>query len=104
MGPTRKRDLAIGAVLATIAAYLLVTLVYRWFPPITVWTGLSLLGFAAAEAGWAFYLRAKIRDGAVGVGAGRIIRWPSPGRWWWPRHRPGSVPWPSVGGSACSAT
>ena len=72
MGPTRKRDLAIGTALATIAAYLLVILVYRWFPPITVWTGLSLLGFAAAEAGWAFYLRAKIRDGAVGVGAGRI--------------------------------
>lgn len=72
MGPTRKRDLAIGTVLATVVAYLLVILVYRWFPPITVWTGLSLLVFAAVEAGWAFFLRAKIRDGAIGVGAGRI--------------------------------
>lgn len=72
MGPTRKRDLAIGTVLATVVAYLLVILVYRWFPPITVWTGLSLLAFAAVEAGWAFFLRAKIRDGAIGVGAGRI--------------------------------
>lgn len=104
MGPTRKRDVAIGTVLATVVAYLLVILVYRWFPPITVWTGLSLLVFAAAEAGWAFYLRAKIRAGAVGVGAGRSIRWRLPGRWWWPRRRPGSVRWPSAGGSACSVT
>lgn len=65
MGPTRKRDLAIGTVLATVVAYLLVILVYRWFPA-TVWTGLSLLVFAAVEAGWAFFLRAKIRDGAIG--------------------------------------
>lgn len=72
MGPTRKRDLAIGTALATVVAYLLVILVYRWFPPITVWTGLSLLVFAAAEAGWAFYLRAKITDGAIGVGGGRV--------------------------------
>jgi hypothetical protein len=72
MGPTRKRDLAIGTALAAVVAYLLVILVYRWFPPITVWTGLSLLVFAVAEAGWALYLRAKIRDGAIGVGAGRV--------------------------------
>ena len=72
MGPTRKRDLAIGTALATIAAYGLVILVYGWLPPITVWTGLSLLVFAAAEAGWAFYVRAKIRAGDIGVGGGRI--------------------------------
>ena len=72
MGPTRKRDLAIGTALATVVAYLLVILVYRWFPPITVWTGLSLLAFAAAEAGWGFYLRAKIADGDIGLGGGRV--------------------------------
>ena len=72
MGPTRKRDLAIGTVLATIAAYGLVVLVYGWLPPITVWTGLSLLVFAGGEAGWAFYVRAKIRAGDIGVGGGRI--------------------------------
>jgi hypothetical protein len=72
MGPTRKRDLAIGTAAATVVAYLLVILVYHWFPPITVWTGLSLLVFAAVEAGWAFYLRAKISAGDIGVGAGRI--------------------------------
>ncbi|MUL46130.1 DUF3180 domain-containing protein [Mycobacterium sp. CBMA293] len=72
MGPTRKRDLAIGTVVATVVAYGLAILLYHWFPPITVWTGLSLLLFAAAEVGWAFYVRAKIRAGDIGVGGGRI--------------------------------
>ena len=43
-----------------------------WFPPITVWTGVSLLAVAVAEAGWAFYVRAKISDGEIGDGAGRL--------------------------------
>ena len=72
MGPTRKRDLSIGTALATVVAYGLVILVYGWLPPITVWTGLSLLVFAGAEAAWAFYVRAKIRAGHIGVGGGRI--------------------------------
>ncbi|KUI21913.1 hypothetical protein AU193_06095 [Mycobacterium sp. GA-1285] len=72
MGPTRKRDLAAAAVLTAVAGYLLVLATYRWFPPITLWTGVSLLGVAIAEAGWAFYVRAKINDGAIGVGSGRL--------------------------------
>ncbi|MGV0744265.1 DUF3180 domain-containing protein [Mycolicibacterium sp. XJ870] len=72
MGPTRKRDLAGAAVVAAVLGYLLVVLLYRWFPPITVWTGLSLLAVAIAEAGWAFYVRAKIKDGQIGVGGGRL--------------------------------
>jgi hypothetical protein len=72
MGPTRKRELAIGIALTAVASYLLVILLYHWFPPITVWTGLSLLVFAFAEAGWAFYLRSKIGAGDIGVGGGRI--------------------------------
>jgi hypothetical protein len=72
MGPTRKRDVGGAAVIAAVAGYLLVTLLYRWFPPITVWTGLSLLGLAIAEAGWAFYVRARINGGQIGVGGGRL--------------------------------
>lgn len=70
MGPTRARDLAAAAVLTGVAGYLLMTLLYRWFPPITVWTGVSLLAVGIAEAGWAFYVRAKINDGEIGDGPG----------------------------------
>ena|SRR6185436_12501036 len=72
MGPTRKRDLAAATVAAAMVAYLLVIMLYRWFPPITVWTGLSLLAVGIAEAGWAFYIRSKINDGEIGDGAGRL--------------------------------
>lgn len=53
MGPTRKRDLTAAVVGAAAVGYLLVAVLYRWFPPITVWTGLSLLAVAVAEALWA---------------------------------------------------
>jgi Protein of unknown function (DUF3180) len=70
MGPTRKRDLTVATVLAAAAGYLLVVLLYRWFPPITLWTGMSLLAVAIAEAAWAFHVRAKIDDGEIGDGPG----------------------------------
>jgi hypothetical protein len=68
MGPTRKRDLTAAVVGAAVLSFLLITVLYRWFPPITVWTGLSLLAAAIAEALWARYVRAKISEGEVGVG------------------------------------
>ena len=70
MGPTRKRDLTAATIVAAVLSYLLVAVLYRWFPPITVWTGLSLLAVAVAEGGWAFYVRAKINDGEIGDGPG----------------------------------
>jgi hypothetical protein len=70
MGPTRKRDLTAAAVLAAVVGYMLVVLLYRYFPPINVWTGLSLLAVAVGEAGWAFYVRAKINDGEIGDARG----------------------------------
>ena len=72
MGPTRKRDLAGAVAVVAIVGYVLVGVLYRWFPPLTIWTGLSLLAVAIAEAGWAFYVRDKINDGQIGVGAGRL--------------------------------
>ncbi|MHA0289360.1 DUF3180 domain-containing protein [Mycobacterium sp. C3-094] len=72
MGPTRKRDLVAGAAAAAVLGYVLVRATYRYFPPITVWTGMSLLGVAIALAGWGFYVRARIRDGEIGVGRGRL--------------------------------
>src|ERR1044071_9926764 len=70
MGPTRKRDLTAATVIAAALGYVLVAVLYRWFPPITVWTGLSLLAVAVAESGWAFYVRTKINDGQIGDGPG----------------------------------
>lgn len=72
MGPTRKRDLAGTIVAVAVVGYLLLSGLYRWFPPITVWTGLSLLVVAIVEAAWAFHVRAKINAGQIGVGAGRL--------------------------------
>lgn len=40
--------------------------------PITVLTGLSLLAVAIGEALWARYVRAKIADGEIGPGRGRL--------------------------------
>ena len=70
MGPTRKRDLAAAAIGTAVAAYLLVTATYRWFPPITIWTGLSLLVVGVAEALWGRHVRAKIAEGEIGDGPG----------------------------------
>jgi hypothetical protein len=70
MGPTRKRDLTAATVLAAVVGYMFVVLVYRYFPPITVWTGVSLLAVATAEAGWAFFVRAKINNNEIGDARG----------------------------------
>jgi Protein of unknown function (DUF3180) len=70
MGPTRRRDLTAAVIGAGILGYLLVILLYRWFPPITVWTGSSLLAVALAEALWARYVRTKISNGEIGDGPG----------------------------------
>ncbi|WP_445167335.1 DUF3180 domain-containing protein [Mycolicibacterium sp. Dal123E01] len=72
MGPTRKRDLTAAVVGVAIATWLLMHVLYHYFPPITAWTGLSLFAVAAAEAAWAVSVRAKIRDGQIGVGGGRL--------------------------------
>ncbi|UXA17626.1 DUF3180 domain-containing protein [Mycobacterium sp. SMC-4] len=72
MGATRVRDLAAAVAATAVLGYLLVRIIYRWFPPITVWTGVSLLGVAVAVAGWGFYVRARIRDGEIGLGVNRL--------------------------------
>src|SRR4029079_17335454 len=43
MGPTRNRDLTAATAIAAVLGFVLVTMLYRWFPPITVWTGLAVL-------------------------------------------------------------
>ena len=65
MGPTRKRDVTGAAVVAAVISYVAVELLYRWFPPITVWTGVWLLVAAIAEAAWGRYVGAKIDQGQI---------------------------------------
>lgn len=72
MGPTRKRDLGIAIIAATVVGFLLIHVLYHYFPPITLMTGLSLLAVAGVEAGWGFSVRSKISDGKIGVGVGRL--------------------------------
>lgn len=72
MGITRTRDLAAATLAVALLSYLFVRLAYRYFPPITAWTGLSLLAVAAAEAAWAISVRRRIRAGQIGVGRGRL--------------------------------
>ena len=72
MTPTRARDLAVTVVVTAVLGYLLVLGLYRWFPPLTVWTGLSLVAIAAVEAGWGGYVRAKVNAGEIGSGGDRL--------------------------------
>jgi hypothetical protein len=72
MGPTRYRDLGAAAVAAAVFGYLVIHVLYRYFPAVTLWTGLSLLAVAAGETLWAVSVRRRIRDGRIGVGAGRL--------------------------------
>jgi hypothetical protein len=71
MGPTRNRDLAAAAVVVALLSYVLAyRLYFPSFPPITIWTGISLLAMAAVEFGWASYVRSKINDGKIGDASG----------------------------------
>jgi len=72
MGPTRVRDLVAAALIAAVVGYVFLQLIYRYFPPITLWTGLSLLAVAAVEAGWGARVRARIREGRIGIGGERL--------------------------------
>ncbi len=72
MGPTRKRDLIVAAAAVAILAWLLMRVLYSGFPAITAWTGLPLLAVAVIEGAWGVSVRAKIRDGQIGVGGGRL--------------------------------
>ena len=102
MGPTRKRDLTAAVVGAAVVGYLLVTVLYRWFPPITVWTGLSLLAVAVAEAAVGA-LRAgqdqRRRNRRRARAGCTRSRWRA--AWWSPRPRRGWARWCWAGGSAC---
>lgn len=72
MGPTSRWQLAAATAAMAALGYVLIPVLYRQFPAVTLWTGLWLLAVAAVEAGWAVSVRSRIRNGQIGVGAGRL--------------------------------
>lgn len=72
MGPTRLRDVGLALVVVTVLSYVMVHTLYRYFPPVTALTGLSLLAVAAVESGWGWSVRTRIREGRIGLGGGRL--------------------------------
>ena len=72
MGPTRARDLLVAAVAVAVIGYLFIGQLDRNCPPVTLWTGLSLLAVALAEAVWGASVRRRIGEGRIGAGAGRL--------------------------------
>ena len=81
-GTTRKWDLAVVAAAVAVIGIRPSMCSHRYFPPITLWTGLSLLAVAAVEAGWAVSVRGRIREGPDRSRAGR------PSSPWWRRALP----------------
>lgn len=71
-GPTRRRDLVLVVVVSAALGYAIIHLLYRWFPPLTLSTGVSLGLVAVGEAVWGGYVRAKIGAGEIGLGARRL--------------------------------
>ena len=72
MSPTRLRDVVLAVAGITVLSYLAVHALYRYFPPVTAFTGMSLLAVAAVEAGWGWSVRTRIREGRIGLGGGRL--------------------------------
>jgi uncharacterized membrane protein len=73
MGPTRKRDVTAAVLVLGVVGYVVVAGLYpRMFPPITIWTGISLLVLAVLEGLWGRYVRSKINDALIGEGSGRL--------------------------------
>ena len=72
-GPGRHRDRDGGG------RYMQLLCSAGGFPPLTVWTGLSLAAIAAAEAAWELAVRAKVGAGEIGEGGDDCIpsRWPA---------------------------
>lgn len=68
MKPTRIWDLALLAVLAAGATWILVRVFYGSMPPIPIYAGASLYPVAAIEAVLAFMIRIRVDDRQVGVG------------------------------------
>ncbi|EUA24187.1 hypothetical protein I552_3141, partial [Mycobacterium xenopi 3993] len=90
-------------IAAAVVGYLLVVLLYRWFPPITVWTGVSLLALATPRRRGAGMCGP--RSTTARSATGRLATSAGGGSQRDDRQGLGVVaPWCSAGGSGCWCT
>ncbi|GAB0101921.1 DUF3180 domain-containing protein [Nocardia sp. JMUB6875] len=68
MKPTRILDLCANVLLAAIVAWVATNMAYSSFPPISVFSGASLLPVALLEAVLAFVIRQRKENHGIGPG------------------------------------
>ncbi|WP_245663232.1 DUF3180 domain-containing protein [Nocardia inohanensis] len=68
MKPTRVLDLCANVALAAVIAWVATNIAYSSFPPITVFSGASLLPVAVLEAVLAFVIRSRVENQGIGDG------------------------------------
>lgn len=66
MRPTRILDLCANVLLAAMVAWVATNLAYSSFPPISVFSGASLLPVAVLEVVLAFVIRARLENRGIG--------------------------------------
>ncbi|MET8423035.1 DUF3180 domain-containing protein [Nocardia sp. NPDC059091] len=72
MKPTRILDLCANVLLAAIVAWVATNMAYSSFPPISVFSGASLLPVALLEAVLAFVIRQRKENHGIGPGSGQL--------------------------------
>lgn len=72
MKATRVRDLAVIAVVALVASWLLAEAFYSSIPPIRLFVGASLYPVAAAEVVLGFLIRSRIENHRIGMVNGQL--------------------------------
>ena len=71
MGPTSRRELAGAVAVVTVISYLVLHVLYRYFLRSRCGPGCRSWRWQSPRR-WALSVRARIRDGEIGVGAGRL--------------------------------
>ncbi|WP_405488223.1 DUF3180 domain-containing protein [Nocardia sp. NBC_00511] len=72
MKPTRVLDLCANVLLAALVAWIATNIAYSSFPPISVFSGASLLPVALLEAVLAFVIRQRVENRGIGPGPGQL--------------------------------
>ncbi|WP_067698539.1 DUF3180 domain-containing protein [Nocardia jejuensis] len=72
MRPTRVWDLCANVALAAVIAWLATNLAYSSFPPISVFSGASLLPVAVLEVVLAFMIRQRVENRGIGDGSRQL--------------------------------
>ncbi|WP_327143346.1 DUF3180 domain-containing protein [Nocardia sp. NBC_01327] len=72
MKPTRILDLCANVALAAVVAWIATNVAYSSFPPISVFSGASLLPVAVLEVVLAFVIRSRVENRGIGPGSGQL--------------------------------